>query len=38
MQHFKFVNWGIGEFMISFFDVKKKLYVTTYVFPMNYAL
>ena len=25
MQHFKFVNWRIGEFVVSFFDVMNKL-------------
>ena len=25
MQHFKFVNWRIGEFMVSFFDVLNRL-------------
>ena len=25
MQHFKFVNWWIGEFVVSFFDVTNRL-------------
>ena len=25
MQHFKFVNWQIGEFLLSFFDVTNSL-------------
>ena len=25
MQHFKFVNWSIGEFVVSFFDVTNRL-------------
>ena len=27
MQHFKFVNWWIGEFVVSFFDVTNRLLV-----------
>jgi hypothetical protein len=27
MQHFKFVNWWIGEFVVSFFDVTNRLIV-----------
>ena len=25
MQHFKFLNWWIGEFVVSFFDVTNRL-------------
>ena len=28
MQHFIFVNWSIGEFVVSFFDVTNKTKVT----------
>ena len=27
MEYFKFVNWWIGEFMVSFFDVTNRLLV-----------
>ena len=27
MQYFKFMNWWIGEFVVSFFDVTNRLYV-----------
>ena len=27
MQHFKFVNWWIGEFVVSFFDVTYRLLI-----------
>ena len=27
MQLFKFVNWSIGEFVVSFFDVTNRLLV-----------
>ena len=26
MQHFKFVNWWIGEFVVSSFDVTNRLF------------
>ena len=26
MQNFKFVNWSIGEFVVSFFDVTNRLF------------
>ena len=33
MQHFKFVNWWIGEFVVSFFDVTNRLIMTkTFLF------
>ena len=34
MQHFKFVNWWIGEFIVSFFDVMNRLVV----FALNSSL
>ena len=27
MQYFKFVNWQIGELVVSFFDVTNRLYI-----------
>ena len=27
MQHFKFVSWWIGEFVVSFFDVTNRLFI-----------
>ena len=29
MQHFKFVNWGIGKLVVSFFDVTNRLKART---------
>ena len=27
MQHFKLVNWRIGQFVVSFFDVTNRLFI-----------
>ena len=31
MQHFKFLNWWIGEFVVSFFDVTNRLIVSPWL-------
>ena len=35
LQHFKFVNWRIGELEISFFDVTNRLDITERQIPQE---